>query len=249
MKINFKEILYYAELAQLAYASDKTILAKFPHAIIKEIVDLKLKVFIIPDDRKKIYWVSCRGTANWEDAKLDIEYKKTPHNLMRVPLHEGFYKSAVAIYDKIIRCLPNNYYRIRLTGHSLGGAIAVILMCLLSETRSIDNCITFGQPKVGTRKFINKYREILKKLLRMVMDKDPVPLVPPLDIYSILNYGPYRHGGKEIHLLDEDSYEFWDEKKASGIFISSFWLHLTHEKISDHFMENYIKNIKEKLTL
>jgi triacylglycerol lipase len=246
MKIDFAKTLYYAELSQLSYKSDKEILAKFPNAIIKEVTDLELKAFIIPDDKNKIYWIVCRGTANFLNAKLDIKYKKTTHNLLYVPIHEGFYKSALAIYDKIIRDIPNNSYRIRLTGHSLGGAIAAILMILLSKTRIIDNCVTLGQPKFCTKALLRKYKHLLPLLLRVVADEDPVPLVPPLTLFSFFDHGPFRHFGKEILLLEEDSYEYLNEKNAEGIFLSSFWLHLGHENIKAHFMDNYLKNLKIK---
>lgn len=246
MAIDFKKILHYAEMSKLAYESDEEILNHYPNAVIKEIIDLKLKAFIVPDEKNKIYWVSCRGTANWKDAKLDSEFWKTKHNLLHVPIHEGFYKSAVVVYDKIIRSIPFNHYRIRLTGHSLGGAIAAILMLLLSETRKIDDCITFGQPKFCTKALLRKYKHLLPLLLRIVMDEDPVPLVPPLTLFSFFNYGPYRHFGREIHLLEDDSYEYYDEKKAEGILLSSFWLHLGREKIDAHFMDSYLGNLKIK---
>ena len=88
MKISFKEILYYAELAQLAYASDKTILEKFPNAVIKEVVDLKLKVFILPDDSKKVYYISFRGTRNKLCEVFLYSISSLASSQFAVPLHE-----------------------------------------------------------------------------------------------------------------------------------------------------------------
>lgn len=247
MNINFKEILEYAQLSSLAYASDNVIRAIHPNAIIKEVDDLQLKVFIIPDNVNSVYWISCRGTANTENIWVDLKYTKTKQNLCDVPLHEGFYTSAVAIYDKILRDLPNNTYKIRLTGHSLGGAIAVILAMLLSKIRTIDKCITFGQPKVTDKAGVKLYSWL--PLLRVVEDEDSVPLIPPLTLWTALNYGPYRHLGHALVLLEDDSYEYLDEPQAESIWRSSFWLKLGQQKTEEHRIIDYIDNIKLKIAI
>ena len=247
MNIDFKEILEYAELSSVVYASDNVILAIHPNAIIREVVDLGLKVFILPDHINKVYWISCRGTANTENIWVDLQYTKSTQNLLDVPLHEGFYKSALAIYDKILRELPNNTYQIRLTGHSLGGAIAVILMMLLSKTRIIDKCITFGQPKVTTKIGAIKYKQL--PLLRVIEDEDPVPLIPPLTLWTAVNHGMYRHFGKALILAEDDSYEYLDEPQAESIWRSSFWLKLGREDTKEHRMLDYTDNIKLKIAI
>jgi hypothetical protein len=55
-----------------------------------------------------------------DDRQLDID------------LHTGFYLAAEDVYQAIAPHLHKNY-QTRLTGHSLGGAIAVILMMFLKE--------------------------------------------------------------------------------------------------------------------
>lgn len=247
MDINFSEILEYAELSSISYVSDHVILKTHSNAVIKKVSDLDLKAFTLADDSAKVYWVSCRGTSNMTNAILDIKYTKTRQNLCDVPLHEGFYESALAIYNKILRDLPNNTYKIRLTGHSLGGAVAVILMMLLSKTRVIDKCITFGQPKVTDREGVNKYKHL--PLLRVVEDEDPVACIPPFTLWSAINYGPYRHFGKELILSDDDSYEYLDEPQAESIWKSSFWTKLGREDVKEHFIKDYISNIKLKIAI
>ncbi len=245
MKLDFKKILYYAELSSLVYKSNNEILQKYPSAKIKEDLGLDLKVFVLTDDIKRIYTIVCRGTVSFKDAKLDVEYKKSDENVLHIPLHIGFYKSAFTIYDKIRWLYLREAYKIQLAGHSLGGAIAVILAMLLVKDYVIDNIITFGQPKLMTKVGVIKYR--LLPLLRIINKCDPVPLTPPFTLYSLFNHWPYRHGGREIKLLENESYAYLDEYLADRIFESSFWGHLIEEKVSEHFIDNYIKNIKLKI--
>ena len=71
---------------------------------------------------------------------------------VNIDLHTGFYIAADDVYQTILPTL-NRGYKNRITGHSLGGAIAVILMMFLKEDGyQLEKCITFGQPKVTDKK-------------------------------------------------------------------------------------------------
>lgn len=71
-----------------------------------------------------------------------------------------------------------------LTGHSLGGALAVVAGAAFSmwsgaPIRSVNGIYTFGQPRVGLYKFCGSYDHVLsQKTFRFVNDKDLVPRVP-----------------------------------------------------------------------
>ncbi len=70
---------------------------------------------------------------------------------------------------------------VSLTGHSLGGAEAVILaMYLKTEGWKVSRVVTFGQPKVTDADGSKRFRDL--PVLRVVNANDSVPLVPPLEV-------------------------------------------------------------------
>ena len=79
---------------------------------------------------------------------VDILLKLRVDKKTGIPLHEGFSFAARQVYADLKPLLKTDY-RIRTTGHSLGGAVALILAMYLDVDQfDIDHVITFGQPKV-----------------------------------------------------------------------------------------------------
>ena len=74
-------------------------------------------------------------------------------------------------------------------GHSLGGAIAVLIAKELAESRlAVTTVYTFGAPRSGAERFMVDYNSLLgDRTYRLVFGKDVVPLVPT---------APYRHVGR-----------------------------------------------------
>jgi hypothetical protein len=92
-----------------------------------------------------------------------------------------------------------------ITGHSLGGAMAVIMarMLLMSNNdayqdiaKKLRAVYTFGQPMVTTPRSAADSEVLFAEknvpVLRYVYRKDPVPALPPRDA------GDYRHFGEEL---------------------------------------------------
>jgi hypothetical protein len=91
-------------------------------------------------------------------------------------------------------------YRLRalyITGHSLGGAIAVLTTALLQtmpETSPLRERLrgvyTFGQPMVGDKLFCKRFQEDFgDKLFRHVYANDIVPHLPPLTMDQFSHFG------------------------------------------------------------
>src|SRR5260370_25755328 len=77
-----------------------------------------------------------------------------------------------AAISQIDRGLP-----LYITGHSLGGALAVISSAPIEPSDRVAACYTFGCPRVGTAQFS---AELLKvPVYRLVPSADIVPPVPP----------------------------------------------------------------------
>jgi len=247
-KINFLEIWGYAQRAAATYQSDQTIRTQFGQDVfIKTMPELEVKVFVETHAEEKIQWIAVRGTDNLENVKEDVAYAKIKDPILGIFLHRGFEKAASQIYE-IIKPHARKDYIIRLTGHSLGGAIAVILEAYFNhEGYQVGQAITFGQPKVTNKEGMEALGNL--PLLRVINNEDPVPLVPPLTLLSDI-HGGYRHFGPELVLLPAPkSFLFLQQHDAERIDISSFWEHLGHEKPQDHHIENYLASIQRLVDL
>jgi triacylglycerol lipase len=70
-----------------------------------------------------------------------------------------------------------------ITGHSLGGALAMVTAAVLAKDHPIAGVYTFGQPRVGDPAFCARYEETLGGItFRCVNDRDLVPHVPPREL-------------------------------------------------------------------
>jgi len=102
-------------------------------------------------------------------------------------VHRGFY----AEYDKVIPGIKEALAKhnkkgtktVWVTGHSLGGAMAVLVAAELQPSGGLH---TFGQPRVGNKAFLKSLDGI--KYYRYRNNNDIVTAVPPSWLF-------FRHGG------------------------------------------------------
>lgn len=245
--IDFALAVQYAQRAALVYESDAVIKQKSPAGTMVSFMmetPKGVKAYIETDEAKKIQWVAVRGTSSLENVKLDVDYNKVVDGRLQIPLHKGFADTALQVYA-FAKPLLRPGYEVRVTGHSLGGAAAVIVLMLFKEDGvKLGQAMTFGQPKVTNRAGVEKYRGL--PLLRFVNDKDPVPLLPPFDITTILDEGPYKHFGPEVVLKDGTNYAYFGEAQAERFSVISFWNSLGNQQVPDHSIASYIQSLQAK---
>src|SRR5258708_4320788 len=82
------------------------------------------------------------------------------------------------------------------TGHSLGGALAVLAAARAAAARrAISAVYTFGMPRTGNAAFADDYnRRLGDRTYRLVYGSDIVPTVPPSADPKL----PYRHVGRYL---------------------------------------------------
>jgi triacylglycerol lipase len=139
-----------------------------------------------------------RGTnpAEIQDWYINLNNRsqKTDHG----NVHAGFWNGYDSLHGQLIKILDSRKpKRIWITGHSLGGALAVVCSYRLSsmENLEIAGVMTFGQPKVGNSAFCKHMESTLSgRMVYFVNESDVVPRVPP----SFEHYGSlvwYKAGG------------------------------------------------------
>ncbi len=108
-------------------------------------------------------------------------------------VHRGFYLSMDVLWPQLandLRALEGDLY---ITGHSLGGAMAVLagrrILDSAPTTANLQGVYTFGQPMVGNEEFARQSGAL--NLHRHVYDPDLVPYLPPIGVCA----GDYVHFG------------------------------------------------------
>ncbi|MHC8441663.1 MAG: lipase family protein [Candidatus Eutrophobiaceae bacterium] len=119
-------------------------------------------------------------------------------------VHEGFQEAYMSIKDDIENALGNkslNAKPLYLTGHSLGGALAMIAAKELSHEAGKVACYTFGAPKVANEEW--SY-DLKMPIYRIVNSADCIPLLPlgmaPCIKKLTLTIGAYHHCGDMRYL-------------------------------------------------
>lgn len=247
-KVDWRNIRWFAELSAYAYKKDdEEIQKKYKNYKVytNEINDIKYIVLF--DDVRQMQYVSIRGTSNSHNALQDIKFFKDKSYRLDIELHTGFHRTAEMIADDLLSRLDKTWTT-WVTGHSLGGAEAIIVSWYLDHSgHTVAECITFGQPKVTDSHGIRKMRGKVK-LTRVVNETDVVALVPPAGTHM----HRYAHLGDMIKLLDDGKYCYLSEPDSLNFGVNSFWLWSARESFSfyemgkelpDHYMTNYIGNI------
>jgi len=133
---------------------------------------------------KLIHWISGSfKTIDFGDIRTDLDFKKEDFHEMG-EVHRGFKKAfdqAIAeIMDFVLENKTSNDVKLYISGHSLGGALAVLLAAYLRKSKiKFDGVFTFGQPRVFSHEAASYQATQWDDLLnRFVNSKDIVTRVP-----------------------------------------------------------------------
>jgi hypothetical protein len=247
--VTFSSLVKYAEFAAAAYGDvagfKRTCdLYHFKFSDTGANLTDKVRYFIATNDEEKTQLIAVRGTSNVENAVVDIDYVLTADKILGIELHKGFAQSSQSIYQELKPKLRKDY-TIQLTGHSLGGAVAVILgMYLDKQDYQTGEIVTFGQPKVTNRSGAKRFGHL--NITRVNNAEDAVPLMPPFDVSQILSFkfDIFWHLGKEYVLLSDEYYsvlEGMDSLLRGADFLSKA---PTAENLAAHRIDTYVKRLK-----
>lgn len=222
---NFRELVESAKLARDAYRDSARNFATYGDKYRMELFPLPKsagQVLFLVDTAARRQIISIRGTETKlaKSVLTDAQYTKQFDPKLGIYVHAGFQKAVIELYDSLALKLDTGYST-RITGHSLGGALAVLLAYYLTvDGYKLERTVTFGQPKVTNRQGVEKFKHV--SLLRVINAKDPVAYVPPLSYVTSIN-SPYQHAGGALVLQDSPPYEYVCSEASNLSFASEFW--------------------------
>lgn len=243
-----------AHAADTAYATDATIRARvrtwgFASSVF--VWHEHLECFAA--NRGTMILLAFRGTENLDDWLTNKRAKKTNGPWGKV--HRGFYRGARALlgFDRSDRLWSavgqwgGHSKPVWLTGHSLGGALAVLSAMLLTE-RGVkpQGIYTFGQPRVGGIQFARGFQDELgDRTFRFVNRRDVVPTVPPAYLF-------YRHAGTLIRIRTDGSLvrgpsRVEPARRRAGHHRTAHRIPPNRASVPDHGMDRYIAALESNL--
>ncbi len=184
------------------------------------------QAFLAKRDLDKIAVLAFRGTQTqgltletFFDVFTDL-YAGMRSDENGVKTHKGFLQAFKRIEGEVLQQMQAFLdYRLYITGHSLGGALALIAAGAVIS-KNLQACYTFGSPKVGNEEFDDK---IKARIYRVVNAYDVVPFLPFTPVMSPLfwliskkiknekvkvlieNFKEYQHHGESRFLTHVSS--------------------------------------------
>lgn len=213
------------------------------------------QAFLAKNDQIAV--LSFRGTTlNFKQilTDLDAHFEPTPDG----DVDRGFLRAYILVEKEVIETVQGLPHGLPLyiTGHSLGGALAVIAAKRLDASRTVAACYTYGCPRVGTPRWD---KAIKPPLYRVVNNADAVPAVPfssvikPLKIFfSKIGYFGYQHAGDIRYLTKKGELKTGSAATVRRLFrlISSIvigiarfdWIKLSF-LFRDHRIAEYVSKL------
>ena len=130
--------------------------------------------------------VCFRGTESFRDwltnANAGLASLKNARGEVQGRIHKGFLEGYESVKEDIENRLKDHHdLPLYITGHSLGGALAVVATWFQNSDR-LAACYTFGAPRVGDNELIDKFKT---PIYRIVNGPDPVTLLPPAQWFVV----------------------------------------------------------------
>ncbi|TVL98713.1 MAG: hypothetical protein CV087_20755 [Candidatus Brocadia sp. WS118] len=242
---NLVNALGCARAALLAYENSGTVeqnIAKW--GFDGHEVFIRKQHFGIVFGNDKMVLIAFRGTnerADWWD-NLNILPKRSPLGLV----HRGFMKATELFWPDLPERLSvfcNKNQGIWLSGHSLGGALAMLAATKLcvEQKHEIAGIYTFGQPPVGGFSFCNRFEEkFSNRYFRFV---NSVDIVSDTSLFR-------THAG-EVRYFDTSGKLFLGEPPWKVTFLDKIRGSDRYgflPEIKAHFQKNYVELLKKQIS-
>lgn len=167
--------------------------------------------------------------------------------------HQGFMSALADIWDPMFadvkEAMTRNERPLWVTGHSLGGALALLAAWRLQRNFiSIHQVVTFGAPMVGNDLAAKAFdREFEGKIFRYVNNPDLVPRLPTISLLA----NSYIHCNKEMALGEASDHanevlNLFGTKTTDGVLhlnlMNDLW-DVLKQRLAAHDIGSYFKLI------
>ena len=229
-----------AELSDLAYAQYKafsekqswTLPAPYSLEIVLDAVyendNTPLGFIAKANNNLYIVW---RGTQDIEEWIEDAKYEQTQCSFLnkgeKIALgFDEMYTSGDSKTDspqkKVLNYLKQvkvgSYTDLWITGHSLGGALAVLNICdIVNNTEHKQaKMYSFAGPRVGDGNFANTFNKSVSLSWRVINSHDAVPNLPPEYCPPILHTYHYEHVNQAFPISFGNSWDLVKDHSIQG---------------------------------
>jgi hypothetical protein len=206
----------------------------------------------------KLVIVAFRGTESIKDWLTDVKVKKV--KIGDCKFHSGFREAFDSIEVRLAICLNEvkAYQKtVIYTGHSLGGALAVLAGYYTNYISLETHVITFGQPRVADAAFRSFYDYSLGYRTTRVINGLDVICLSPLWLMG------YRHCGKYVVFIDSAGDVMVNPDPLTKLLSHAFcvikdWMHIRWVNLGgftiplpfrlsaarNHFMRDYLNQLE-----
>ena len=241
--LNVHNALFLGEAARLAYQEEadvETTLDSWKMRKVKFFDCNETQAYLTQNNEACI--LAFRGTqpdkvADW---LKDLDATQIPGPSGKV--HRGFWLALNDVWDDISKTLKANRgpRTLWVTGHSLGGALAVLAATRLRMSgQTVNGLYTYGQPRVGDDKFCQNFDKGMGAVtFRFVNYKDIVPRVP-LPTMQYGDLGKFQYFNEQQWLPTTT----WADVLLHSLGTTVKEM-LELVGVEDHRMENYIPKLQ-----
>ncbi|KAM9969136.1 hypothetical protein ACTFIW_003687 [Dictyostelium discoideum] len=180
--------------------------------------------------------VAFRGSMDIQSWITNLQFLQIVYPLYpSAKVHSGFYDSWSSVREEVkssidlaLKQCGKQCNEIKVTGHSLGAALATLAIAEIQGWYSIPSTMyNFGSPRVGDSVFAEYFNSIQPNIMRVTYEQDLVPHVPPENVLD------YHHVPTEVYFSSNTTFKTCDDSGedrtcADSTIGYSIYDHLTY---------------------